>query len=277
VTATIALVLAFAVAVGAAEARGDSTLPTSTEPVSGITFVRLPAGEFWMGSPEDEPDREAQEVRHRVRISRPFEIGRTEVTQVQWLRVMGTSPSRSSECGPDCPVEQVSWNDVQRFLARLGELAGESFRLPTEAEWEYACRAGTTSAFATGATLGRDQANFDERVPVPGEPAGAPYGAPTPVASFPPNAWGLYDLHGNVWEWTADEHCPYPEDGVAVDPLGACGAELKVIRGGSWRFGADSARCALRYTHRPEDDGPSLGFRVARDVAATPSAGSPSP
>lgn len=219
-----------------------------------MSFVLVPAGEFIMGSPASEEGREAQEVEHRVRITRPFYLGETEVTQAQWAAVMGDNPSWFAACGPGCPVENVSWDRVQTFLERLNERHGATFRLPREAEWEYACRAGSTTAFHTGANLSPRQAVIDAQ-------------APAPVGSFTPNAWGLFDLHGNVWEWTEDEFCPYPAGG-ATDPMPHCQSPLRVIRGGSWHYGADSARCALRYTHRPQDDGFSLGFRVAIDARA---------
>jgi formylglycine-generating enzyme required for sulfatase activity len=130
------------------------------------------------------------------------------------------------------------------------------------ADREIACRAGTQTPFNTGASLGTDQANFDGRYPYDAESPGSYREKPTPVGSFPPNAWGFFDLHGNVWEWTEDWHCPYPE-GTVRDPVGGCASPYRVIRGGSWYFNADSARCALRYTHRPQDVGPSLGFRIA--------------
>lgn len=232
------------------------------EPTTGMEFVRVPAAELVMGSPADEPGREPGERQHAVRLTRAIDFGRFEVTQRQWRLVMGTSPSRFAECGDDCPVESVSWHDAREFAARLSARSGERFRLPTEAEWERACRAGTATAYSSGAELLPSQANVDAGAEGGAVGAGR---APRPVGSYPPNAWGLFDLHGNVWEWTVDEHCPYPED-AATDPVGACGAELRVIRGGSWHFGADSARCALRYTHRPQDTGFSLGFRLVREV-----------
>jgi formylglycine-generating enzyme required for sulfatase activity len=161
-------------------------------------------------------------------------------------------------------VENVDFDEVQGFLAALNRQAGGGFRLPTEAEWEYACRAGTSTPFATGARLDATQANVHGGHPYPGGAPGPVRGRSLPVGSFTPNAWGLHDLHGNVWEWCADWHCPY-DPGPATDPVGNCASGRRVIRGGSWAFGADSARCALRYTHRPQDRGPSLGFRVARD------------
>lgn len=229
-----------------------------------MVFRRIEPGPFTMGSPEDEHDRESQEVRHAVVLTRAFWLGAYEVTQDEWSRVMGSQPSWFAGKGRH-PVENVTLHDVQRFLERLEALsAGHHFRLPTEAEWEYACRAGTNSAYSVGETLSVTGANI---APTP-ELAAA--GSTTAVGAFAPNAWGLYDMHGNVWEWTDDEHCPYTVTGATTDPHLRCGSSLHVIRGGSWRFGADSARCALRYTHRPQDKGYSLGFRVVRDVRNTP-------
>jgi len=238
----------------------DRPPSTWVEPRSGLRLVRIPAGEFEMGSPADEAGREPQEVLHPVRITRPYYLGATEVTQAQWAAVVGTRPSSFAACGGDCPVERVSWHDVQEFLRELGRISGLPFRLPTEAEWEYACRAGSQEAFHTGSELQPTQANID------GD-SEADSGAPTPVAAFAPNAFGLFDMHGNVWEWTADDHCSYPSTSVR-DPLGECATEFKVIRGGSWHYDASSARCSLRYTHRPQDSGFSLGFRVALPASA---------
>ncbi len=234
------------------------------EAATGLRFVRVPAGSFTMGTPPGVDGREAEEVPHRVTLTRDFYLGQFEVTQGQWTRVMGRNPSHFQACGEDCPVERVSSPDIQAFIGRLAAETGERFRLPTEAEWEYACRSGATTAYATGDRLTTDQANFNGTGPNPGAPAGLYRETPTRVGSFSPNAWGLYDMHGNVWEWTEDEHCPYPDQPV-TDPVGRCGAEKRVIRGGSWYFDANSARCGLRYDHRPQDLGFSLGFRLVRD------------
>ena len=235
--------------------------PIWVEPVSGIELVYIPAGSFLMGTPEGEEGRELGEVLHPVVLTRPFYMGRFEVTQEQWQAVMGTQPSHFSACGADCPVENVSYLDIQDFLARISVSSGELFRLPTEAEWEYACRAGTTSPFSGGEKLTLADANFDARL----ESEATFRGAPTPVGIFAPNPWGLYDMHGNVWEWCLDWRCAYPRE-PARDPIGDCDSDLRVIRGGSWYYGSDSARCGLRYTHSPEDSGPSLGFRVVREI-----------
>ncbi len=238
--------------------------PIWTEPRTGMTFVLVPPGRFTMGSPAAEPGRETEEAAHGVTLTRGFYLGRFEVTQAEWRAVMGTSPSRFAGCDR-CPVERVTWHDAKAFLLRLGRLVpGERFRLPTEAEWEYACRAGTTTPFQTGASLDARGANVDGRYPYASGPSSRFRGRTAPVGRYPPNAWGLFDLHGNVWEWTEDDHCPYAE-GPAVDPLGRCGSGLKVIRGGSWAFDVGSARSALRYTHAPADRGYSLGFRVVRE------------
>jgi formylglycine-generating enzyme required for sulfatase activity len=229
---------------------------------SGIDLVLIPAGRFVMGSPPSVAGREPQELQHRVWLTRPFYLGTSEVTQAQWQRVMGANPSHFSGCGPSCPVERVAYDDVQAFLARLNAAGGPVFRLPTEAEWEYACRAGGEAPFGHRASLGAADANINGRYPY-GAPVASESTGTRPAGSYPPNPWGLVDMSGNVWEWTADWHCPYPKRDVR-DPMGGCQSAHRVIRGGSWKFDGNSARCSLRYTHRPQDRGFSLGFRVAR-------------
>lgn len=230
-----------------------------------MEFVLVPAGEFFMGLPAGEIDvRPAP--RHRVRLSRPFYLGRFEVTQAQWGRVMGTAPSQLSECGPNCPVESVSWEDVRSFLERLSELnPGERFRLPTEAEWEYACRFGGNARYGQADTLSPSLANYDSRIPFEGVQDTVFIGSSLSVGSYPPNPLGLHDIVGNVWEWTEDEYCPYSRS-AEVDPFQRCGSDTIPIRGGSWYFSAGAARCGRRYTHAREDSGFSLGFRVLREV-----------
>jgi formylglycine-generating enzyme required for sulfatase activity len=172
-----------------------------------------------------------------------------EVTAREWASVM--HPERSPSDGEaELPVVNVTWHDARQFLDRLNAGQRWRLRLPSEVEWEYACRAGTTTPYSTGQSLSTSQANYNGAFPLPGQAGGENRGHVMPVGSFTPNAWGLFDMHGNVWEWTND----------AYDET------RKVIRGGSWRFNADSARCALRYTHRPQDRGDSLGLRLVRDV-----------
>lgn len=263
------MIVRFALAVGATIALTACLIFSgSTDRVrdaaSGIELVLVRPGAFMMGSPETEAEREPQERQHRVTLTRSFYLGVTEVTQGQWRTIMGTNPSHFLTCGDDCPVERVSLHDVEAFLGRLNKASGGGFRLPTEAEWEYACRAGGGQPFGHRATLGGGDANIDGRYPYRATVLQASKGT-LPVGRFPPNPWGLLDMSGNVWEWTADAHCPY-ETGNVTDPIGTCESPYRVIRGGSWKFDGNSARCALRYTHRPQDRGYSLGFRVARDT-----------
>ncbi len=231
------------------------------EPVTGMVLVAVRPGSFMMGSTEGEPGRNDDEYLHRVTITQLFYIGQHEVTQAEWGRVMRTDPSRFTGC-EKCPVEQVDFYQVNEFLSRLN--AGNTavrFRLPTEAEWEYACRAGSRTAFSAGEHLTASQANVDTRYALTGSEDGAAYEKTLPVGRFAANKWGVHDMHGNVWEWTNDWYGPY-DPRREYDPRGSETGSRKVIRGGSWRFDANSARCGLRYTHAPQDKGDSLGFRV---------------
>jgi formylglycine-generating enzyme required for sulfatase activity len=241
---------------------------TTSDPWTGMVFVELPPGRFTMGSASDEAGRNDDEVLHDVEITRPFLLGQHEVTQQEWRTVMGTSPSHFTGCGPRCPVENITYGDVQTFLEKLNARPPHTlrYRLPTEAEWEYACRARTTGPFSTGENLTTAQGNYNGRQPYASFPAGEFRQKTTPVGTFPLNPWGLADMHGNVWEWTSDWYGPYADGRAAnIDPHGGSSGEKRVIRGGSWFFDANSARCALRYTHAPQDKGFSLGFRVAAD------------
>jgi len=231
----------------------------------GMTFVPIPSGTFMMGSPANESLRGYDETQHQVTLTKPFYLQTTEVTQGQWKAVMGSNPSGFSNCGDDCPVEQVSWLDCQSFIAKLNQTEGTTkYRLPTEAEWEYACRAGTTTPFNTGNCLSTAQANYDGDYPYTGCPSGTNRKVPVPVKSFLPNAWGLYDMHGNVWEFCQDWYGDYPKSSV-TDPAGPSGGEQLVVRGGSWVNKARSSRSAARGHLLPFSSFSSSGFRVARD------------
>jgi len=221
----------------------------------GVTLRlnRIPAGEFIMGSPPNEQGRRNVENQRPVTVSKPFYMGIHPVTQEQYQAVMGANPSNFKE-GPDAkrrPVEQVSWNDAMEFCRRLSERTGRSVRLPTEAEWEYACRAGTATASSFGDTLQPDQANFGQR-----------HNGTTPVGTFPANAWGLFDMLGNVWEWCADWSGPL-SGGPVTDPKGPETGASRILRGGSWLDGA--GRSADRIGRNPYTIRLTLGFRVALD------------
>ncbi len=227
----------------------------------GMTFNLIPAGTFMMGSPEDEPERRDRETQHQVTLTKSFYMQTTEVTQGQWKAVMGSNPSYFSNCGDDCPVEMVSWNDVQEFITELHKLGESTYRLPTEAEWEYAARAGTTTQFNTGHCLSTDQANYDGNYPYTGCPSGEYRGKPLPVASFAPNAWGLYDMHGNVWEWVQGWYGSYPTSAV-TDPTGPTLGSARVLRGGCWYSFAGYCRSAARFDSYPGYRNFNGGFRL---------------
>ena len=230
-----------------------------------MTFCYCPAGSFTMGSPASERDRRPDEEQVPVRISKGFWMAKTECTQGQWQAVMGSNPSKFTG-SKDLPVEKVRWGDVQAFIAKLNGLVklppGVKLVLPTEAQWEYACRAGTESAFAFGETLTSEQANFDGTDPYGTLTKGAYLKKTSEVGSYAANAWGIHDMHGNVLEW-----CQDPWDGVAknmggTDPMGTSGTR-GVSRGGSWSGVGKGCRSAIRVETAPGNGGDYLGFRLA--------------
>ena len=220
-----------------------------TRVFDGIEFVWVPAGEFQMGSTSSDSEDNERPVT-RVRISRGFWLGRYEVTQAEWQAVMGTNPSRYSTCGL-CPVETVSWYDVQDFIERLNGQAGKVlYRLPTEAEWEYAARAGTTGdRYGNVDAVAWHAGNSGERT--------------HPVGEKMPNAWRLYDVLGNVWEWVEDWHGDYP--GLFVtDPRGPRSGSNRIIRGGGKSSSGNYHRAPARIAEDPSHRSEYQGFRLAR-------------
>ncbi len=223
----------------------------------GVTMkcVLIPAGTFMMGSPESETDRLFDEgPQHEVAITKSFHMGATEVTQEQYEAVMGTNPSDFK--GAKNPVDWVSWDDAAEFCRRLSHSTGKTVRLPTEAEWEYACRAGSTTAFC----FGDDESGLGEYAWYDSNSGSITH----PVGQKRANAWGLYDMHGNVWEWCADWFGPYGAGG-AVDPRGPGSGEFRVLRGGTWANNPRHCRSANRVSYAPGIRVNSLGFRLVAD------------
>lgn len=216
-----------------------------------------------MGSPEEEGGDGDERPRHRVRISTGFWLADTACTQALWLAVMGKNPSHYKG-DLQRPVESVSWNDVQWFLEMVGSLTLPTPDLPTEAEWEYACRAGTESAFHFGAQITPELVNYDGNVPYAGGEIGAYRQRTVPVKALPANAWGLYQMHGNVWEWCKDGQRRYTAtESLVDDPEGPAGkAVVRALRGGSWVGHAGRARSAVRTSARPSNGHLNMGFRL---------------
>jgi len=235
----------------AAEASGKDDAPNSL----GMRMVLVPAGSFVMGSPPGAPMRQEEEIPRRVTLTRAFRISATEVTQKQWLALM--PQNRSPQRGDDLPVTSVSWKEAQEFCLELSEKEGVAYRLPTEAEWERACRAGRADPPIAGPDLA-DVAWYADNS---GE-------ATHPVGQRKANAWGLHDVLGNVAEWTLDVYAPYPRVEEEKDPKGPATGRARVVRGGSWRSFAPALRCAAR-TGTPESyQLPHVGLRVVRELTA---------
>ncbi len=264
----------------------DKTITNSI----GMKLTLIPAGKFLMGSPDTEKEREAKEIRHEVTISKPFYMGVYEVTQGQFETVMGKGKPYQRAIfnarrggGPDHPEENIQWYQAVEFCKKLSDRleekrAGRTYRLPTEAEWEYACRAGSTTAFNCGDSLSATQANFNGNFPYGGAAKGPYLQKTAKVGSYKPNAWGLYDMHGNVAEWCADYYdkdsyrtSPKtdprgPEKGVL--PTGYRNDHYRVVRGGCWLDEGRACRSAYRFRAMPHDPYRLIGFRVVCAVAA---------
>ncbi len=251
-----------------------------------LVMRRIPAGTFTMGSPTGELGRSSSETQHQVTLTKDFYIGVFEVTQKQWERVMGDWPSyfNNTTYRETRPLEQRSWNDIRggtwpggspggsTFMGRIRTRTGLNFDLPTESQWEYACRANTTTALNSGQNL--TSTGSDPAMDVLGRyyynhPGGysssssvSTDGGTAAVGSYQANAWGLYDMHGNVWEWCLDWYGTYP--GTVSDPSGAASGSGRVRRGGSWGNSARYCRSAYRYNNNPDFRYSYLGFRLAR-------------
>jgi len=263
-----------------------------------MTFKLIPSGIFTMGSPDGvveypigsgntpvaELGRDTDETPHEVTLTKSFYMMSTEVTQGQWEAVMGSNPSYFPACGSDCPVEMVSWDDVQTFIENLNSICEGTYRLPTEAEWEYAARAGSSTAIANGGITATDctlDANLDamgwycnnSTVTYGGCSDASAWGGPAcagthPVAQKASNIWGLYDMHGNVWEWCQDWSITYPTNSV-TDPKGPSSGSKRINRGGGWDIDAMNNRSADRHDNNESDRIHYLGFRLVREYTGT--------
>jgi formylglycine-generating enzyme required for sulfatase activity len=212
-----------------------------------VPMVLVQPGTFTMGSPNGEED---DQPLHRVTISVPFYLGKFEVTQRQWVAVMGSNPSRFQ--GDDLPVEQVTWADAQEFIKRLNAQTGGGWRLPTEAEWEYACRTGSDGDYAGQLDAVAWYAENSR-------------GRTHPVGTKIPNAGGLFDMHGNVLEWCQDWHAAYTADDK-LDPVRMSGGVCKIVRGGSWNDDAEACRSGYRFWLTPDNANALIGLRLARNA-----------
>jgi len=214
-----------------------------------IEMVLIPAGKFQMGALESEKSYSPNEKLHEVTLTKSFYMGKYEVTQEQWELVMKNNPS--TEKGHKLPVTDLSWEDTQTFCEKLNTLTKNNFRLPSEAEWEYSCRANTKTSYHFGETLTPANANYVD----------SKHGTTIKVGSYKPNDFGLYDMHGNVWEWCNDFFSEYPE-GKTIDPKGPENGEFRTIRGGGFDA-VTRLRAAFRNFSSPTDQTKSIGFRLA--------------
>lgn len=225
----------------------------------GIKLALIPAGTFTMGAPAEEPHHRLNEAPvHEVILTQALYLSVTPITQDQYQKLLGKNPSRFTQVnggGLEHPVDHVSWDDVILFCQKLNDLRdGLRYRLPTEAEWEYACRAGTTTPFSVGPALSAREANIEGK-------------KTSRVGSYPANNFGLFDMHGNVWEWCADWYGEsYYAKSPSRDPSGPVAGQFRVVRGGSWRNQPATCRAAYRNALVPYNRDPYTGFRVAASV-----------
>ena len=230
----------------------------------GMKFVWIPPGSFVMGSPKEEERREKSESQHKVTLTKGFYMGKFTVTREEWQTVMGNNPSNFSG-EKNLPMAGLSWDNCQDFIKQLREKDKKPYRLPTEAEWEYACRAGTKTPFHLGDTISPDEANVRGDDVYGNSKKGVNRKKTTPVGSFPANAWGLHDMHGNVWQWCQDWYGDYPQEDV-VDPQGPEQGKSRVLRGGSFVSISLLSRSAYRYSRPPSWKYQSYGCRLCFNV-----------
>ena len=232
----------------------------------GMELALIPAGTFMMGSPESEPGHAAKELLHKITFSHPFYMSVTEVTQAQYEAVMGKNPSKFR--GDRYPVENVSWYDAAEFCRKLSEKEGKTYHLPTEAQWEYACRAGTTTPFSFGNTINTDQVNYHGKYVYGKGKPGRFRGRTVAADAMPPNQWGLIGMHGNVQEWCADWYDQdYYEKSPSVDPPGPASGRLRVLRGGNYVSYPVYCRSAHRFSGSPGHKFMTIGFRVVLELS----------
>jgi sulfatase modifying factor 1 len=237
----------------------------------GMTFVLIPSGTFTMGSPPEEPFRGSSETRHQVTISKPFYMQTTEVTVKQWHAIMGRRMLDYQEGTDSMPVTRVSWFDCMKFIGRLNRMGQGGYRLPTEAEWEYAARAGTSTAYSWGDAIDCEKAMYGNNSLKENEcqlyikSIRLKADQPAPVKSYASNVWGLYDMHGNVWEWCKDWYGGYGQTPV-TDPSGPKSGSMRIRRGGSWFKYGYSCRSANRSFGNPATRYRTTGFRLVREI-----------
>ena len=269
-TVNLSLTLALIVSIGftCPPAVADSEKATVVNSL-GMEFVLIPAGSFMMGSPADEPHRDRDETAHRVTITKSFYLQTTEVTMGQWQSLMGSGFFLRWFGDKSLPATKVSWFDTQKFIRKLNARGEGTYRLPTEAEWEYAARAGSTSAYSWGDQINCANAMYAGSYHGEGGCMGQRASIlsrqdderPTPVRSFIANPWGLYDMHGNVWEWVQDWYGLY-RPGNQVAPRGAYDGSERVRRGGSWFDPGHACRSANREKSHPASRLHTSGFRL---------------
>jgi formylglycine-generating enzyme len=236
-----------------------------------MTFVLVPPGTFTMGSQTGDMDRKRDETLHDVTISRPFYMQTTEVTVRQWREIMGSPWFFKKKGKEDMPVTNVSWDDCKEFIRKLNNRKEGVYRLPTEAEWEYACKGGTDTVYGWGNAIDCAKAMYANNTLKVADcvkwvrSKGLASDKPAPVESYAPNPWGLYDMPGNVWEWCQDWYGPYPK-GPVVDPQGPQSGTERVRRGGSWYGTWKRCRCANRNFSHPANRYQTTGFRLVREA-----------